>query len=138
MKKFALKALFDDEPYDELLPLVGQARKSAIQPRRRESNAAAIQGNMTSAFLSSPIAETGVDPKEIEDSTSLSELGVDSLMGIAIMRSNGSASIYFRLLNLASSTPIWVLESPFLDCPSDMTCTTQEIAPIYMAALKAI
>ncbi|KAI0533847.1 hypothetical protein GGR58DRAFT_521044 [Xylaria digitata] len=220
MKKSALKALFDDAPYDESLPIAGRARKSAIQPHPREPSAAAklvthqpavVQGNMASAFISALITETGVDPKEIEDSTSLSELGVDSLMGIAIVRrtkadtgqtlpisilsqlrtirdvrehlgplsngtiqdagirsvnlttrytsnaillqgdaesstcpliliagSNGSASIYSRLPNLASSTPIRILESPFLNCPSEMTYTPQEIAPVYVAALKAI
>ncbi|RWA10461.1 hypothetical protein EKO27_g4652 [Xylaria grammica] len=190
------------------------------------------------------IAEAGVDPRNIEDSTNLPELGVDSLMGIAIVRktksntgqillvsmfselrairdvrerlgsvnnkispdkgpsefsnkivseagdkvscpqtnkfgtryppnlsarpedltaryrsnavllrhdahsptyppilvagSNGSASIYTQPPTLRSSTPIWVLESPFLSCPTEMAYTVEEIAPIYVAALKVI
>lgn len=200
------------------------------------SRLAARASSMADTFISALIAETGVNEDDIEDNTELSELGVDSLMGIAIIRkvkaetgqtlpvsiiselrtirsvrerlgslngvnkdanhsaacvqelnlgidqfsnsaapsaklavqhnlltrfksntillhgdpssqkcplffvagSSGSASIYAHLPALASSTPIWVLESPFLDCPSRMNRTPQEIAPIYMAAVKAI
>ncbi|KAI0439475.1 hypothetical protein F4803DRAFT_568471 [Xylaria telfairii] len=200
------------------------------------SRPAARASSMADAFISALIAETGVNEDDIDDNTELSELGVDSLMGIAIIRkvkaetgqtlpvsilselrtirgvrarlgslnganqdanrsvahvqglnvgnnrlsnsvapsakltvrlnvltqlksntvllhgdptspkyplffvagSSGSASIYAQLPALASSTPIWVLESPFLDCPSSMNRAPQEIAPIYMAAMKAI
>ncbi|KAI0468236.1 hypothetical protein F4859DRAFT_524720 [Xylaria cf. heliscus] len=52
--------------------------------------------------------------------------------------SSGSASIYSQLPKLASSTPIWVLESPFLDFPPKMNCTPERIAPIYLTAIRAI
>ncbi|KAI1305118.1 hypothetical protein F5Y03DRAFT_406655 [Xylaria venustula] len=55
---------------------------------------------------------------------------------IFIAGSSGSASQYAQLPNLPSSTPIWVLESPFYDHPSEMVYMPQEIAPIYIAALK--
>ncbi|TRX95992.1 hypothetical protein FHL15_003134 [Xylaria flabelliformis] len=197
---------------------------------------AARVNSMVDAFLSALVAETGVNEHDIEDNTELSKLGVDSLMGIAIIRrvkaetgqtlpvsilselrtiravrarldslnggtqnakhsvtrvqgfnpkngqfsssaalslqpaaqlnllarfksnvvflhgntnspnrplffvagSSGSASVYAQLPKLASSTPFWVLESPFLDCPSEMNRTPQEIAPLYIAAMKTI
>ncbi|KAI0458863.1 hypothetical protein F5B21DRAFT_499931 [Xylaria acuta] len=199
------------------------------------SQLAARGSSMADAFISALIAETGTNEEDIEDNTELSELGVDSLMGIAIIRrvkaetgqtlpvsmiselrtiravrarlgslkepsqdakhsitrvqglslgndqllnsaafsvklaaqsllarfrsnavllhgdanspnsplffiagSSGSASIYAQLPKLASSTPIWVLESPFLDFPSEMNRMPHEIAPIYVAAVKAI
>ncbi|TGJ81348.1 hypothetical protein E0Z10_g7421 [Xylaria hypoxylon] len=250
-KRAVLKALLHEGPYNESPPIAVQAQKPALKlPSRGPGTAEVIasrppdmQGNMADAFISALIAETGVDAKDIEDSTNLLELGVDSLMGIAIMRkmktdtgqtlpmslfselrtirdvrerlgspnnktsqgvgqsgfnnntaseadqkvspqggsfgdiysrslgprsvdltaryksnavllqgdahsatcplifvagSNGSASIYSQLPTLASSTPIWVLESPFLHRPSEMAYTPEEIAPIYVAAIKAI
>ncbi|KAI2634619.1 hypothetical protein GGS21DRAFT_543711 [Xylaria nigripes] len=187
--------------------------------------------NMGDVFVAALITETGVSPKDIEDETKLSEIGVDSLMGIAILRrleldtgkvlpvsiflelrtirdarvylsrfndgvdnefsqkgrqdenskmelswdsrslgtytpqldllnryrskavllhgdvdslrcplifiagSSGSASIY---ANLRSEAPIWVLEFPFLHCPSEMKYTPQDMAPLYVAAVKKI
>ncbi|KAI0189498.1 hypothetical protein EV127DRAFT_495926, partial [Xylaria flabelliformis] len=231
------------------LLLEGQSSETPstmVQPRTpREPSAstevttpqpAARVNSMVDAFISALVAETGVNEHDIEDNTELSELGVDSLMGIAIIRrvkaetgqtlpvsilselrtiravrarlgsldggtqnakhsvarvqdsspsngqfpseaalspqpavqlnlvarfksnvvflhgdtnspnrplflvagSSGSASVYAQLPKLASSTPIWVLESPFLDCPSEMNRTPQEIAPLYIAAMKTI
>ncbi|KAI1817049.1 ketoacyl-synt-domain-containing protein [Poronia punctata] len=56
---------------------------------------------------------------------------------ILIAGSGGSASVYAHLPPLASGTPVWVLESPFLHCPSEMHHTPQEIDPLYAAAVKA-
>ncbi|KAI0550975.1 hypothetical protein F4679DRAFT_594292 [Xylaria curta] len=229
------------------LLLEGQSSETlSVQPRTpRKPNAsaevttpqpAARVNSMVDAFISALVAETGVNEHDVEDDTELLELGVDSLMGITIIRrvkaetgqtlpvsilselrtirdvrarlislngggentkysiarvqgfrpkndqfsssaalspqpaaqlnlvarfksntvllqgdmnspncplffvagSRGSASIYAELPKLASSTPIWVLESPFLDCPSEMNRTPQEIAPIYIAAMKTI
>ncbi|KAI3339214.1 hypothetical protein F4824DRAFT_498484 [Ustulina deusta] len=253
MRRATLKALLHEAQRDESPLTTAQAGKLAsglnlggpgtaaevIAPRPANS-----QGNMAHAFISALIEEAGVDPDDIEDSTSLSELGIDSLMRIAIIHkmkadtlqtlpisifselqtirdvrerlgslnnetsqdtnqsgptnkttsgenhdvscsrghsfgdrhspnlgarpadliaryrsnavllqgeahsltcplifvagSSGSASIYAQLPKLASSAPIWVLESPFFDCPSEMEYTPQEIAPIYVAALKVI
>ncbi|KAI1756178.1 hypothetical protein F4782DRAFT_537958 [Xylaria castorea] len=211
-------------------------REPSASAKVTTSQPAARVISMADAFISALITETGVNKDDIEDNTELSELGVDSLMGIAIIRrvkaetgqtlpvsmllelrtirgvrtrlgslnggtqgaehsvarvqgpspekdqlsssatlsakpaaqlslvarfksnavllhgdanspnrplffvagSSGSASIYAQLPKLASSTPIWVLESPFLDCPSEMNRTPQEIAPVYIAAVKTI
>ncbi|GAW13498.1 hypothetical protein ANO14919_028840 [Xylariales sp. No.14919] len=221
--KAALGVLLSDTPYNRLQSIAAQIQTSAMQPHRREL---------------ALIAETGVDPRNIEDSTNLSELGADSLMGIAIVRktkadtgqilpmsifselrtirdvqvrlesvnnkispdrgpsefsnkivseagekvscprrnkfgagyppnlsarpedltaqyrsnavllqrdahsptcplilvaeSNGSASIYTQRPTLGSSTSIWVLESPFLSCPTEIAYTPEETAPIYV------
>ncbi|KAI3325638.1 ketoacyl-synt-domain-containing protein [Xylariaceae sp. AK1471] len=253
IQKDVLKALLG-EPQANGTPIAAvQARIPAIQGHPRGLSVAVevtsppspdVQGNMADAFIAALIAETGIDPEDVEDSTKLSELGVDSLMGIAILRkmnddtgmilpvtifqelrtirdvrerlctfnnmtshganqnslanndsseinhdvtyspehnlgddnflclrnlsvdlvaryrsnivllqgdarsphcpiifvagSSGSASIYAQLPPLESGTPVWVLESPFLDYPSEMEYTPQEIAPIYTAAVKTI
>ncbi|KAI1075188.1 ketoacyl-synt-domain-containing protein [Whalleya microplaca] len=198
-------------------------------------------GSLADAFLAALISETGVDPEDMEDSTELAELGVDSLMGVAILQkvqrdtsetlpatiffelqtvgdvkahlgidssesgdvefsednspfdspkapsditsisstpedevvqrlcsddltrkyssnvvllqgdikskdrplffvagSSGAATIYTQLPKLASGTPVYVLETPFLDYPHEMQYTPEEIAPIYLAAIKSI
>ncbi|KAI8948741.1 hypothetical protein F4801DRAFT_604061 [Xylaria longipes] len=214
---------------------VRESREPGFSAKAITSQLVARGSSMADAFISALIAETGVREEDIEDNTELSELGVESLMGIAIIRrvkvetgqtlpvsmfsevrtirevrarlgsvnqrshdakhsvtrvqglslgndqllnsltlsrelatqrmlarfksnvvllhgdanspncplffvagSSGSASIYAQLPKLASSTPVWVLESPFLDCPSEMDRMPEEIAPIYVAAVKAI
>ncbi|KAI1339746.1 ketoacyl-synt-domain-containing protein [Xylariaceae sp. FL0016] len=194
--------------------------------------------SMADAFINALIAETGTDPEDMEDSTELSELGVDSLMGLAILQkvqkdtgetlpatiffelqtvgdvrahlgaegsdgsseenspddslrtpsdttsissqqeesgetkrvdpadltkkytsnvvllqgdikskarpfffvagSSGAATIYTQLPKFASGTPVYVLETPFLNCPHEMTYTPEEIAPVYVAAVKSV
>ncbi|GAP85116.2 putative polyketide synthase [Rosellinia necatrix] len=172
--------------------------------------------NMADAFISTLVSETGVNQDDITDDTELAEIGVDSLMGLAIARkmqvntgksfpvsiipqlrtirdvrerlgpsdeanwnvgqskysyqiigienlaskytsnaillqgstnspntplfliagSSGSASIYAHLPDLESGTPVWVLESPFLDNPDKMKYAPEELAPIYLASVK--
>ncbi|KAI0965537.1 hypothetical protein F4678DRAFT_467398 [Xylaria arbuscula] len=249
VKRAAMEALINGTPQTKSPATAAKARESASVPRLytsepdvatngmipRQSNR---QHTMADSFISALIEEAGVSLEDIEDSTSLLELGVDSLMGIAIIHrlkattgqtlpvsifselrtirdvrerlgstnknsgeskyidtakasqdisypnkddladtptqisrtcladlvsryrsnaallqgeahsqarplifiagSSGSASLYAQLPNLPSSTPIWVLESPFYDRPSEMVYTPQEIAPIYIAALKRI
>ncbi|KAI0475543.1 ketoacyl-synt-domain-containing protein [Xylariaceae sp. FL0804] len=202
--------------------------------------------SMADAFIGALIAETGVDPADMEDSTELSELGVDSLMGLAILQkvqrdtgetlpatiffelqtvgdvrahlggemgddsgadssaddlspqtptvddtassvssrpdddnnegkanervdpadltkryssnvvllqgdvrskarpfffvagSSGAASIYTQLPKFASSTPVYVLETPFLTCPHELQYTPEEVAPVYLAAVRTV
>ncbi|KAI0016328.1 ketoacyl-synt-domain-containing protein [Xylariomycetidae sp. FL0641] len=207
------------------------------------------KGSLADAFIAALVAETGVDPSDMEDSTELSELGVDSLMGMAILQkvqrdtgetlpatiffelqtigdvkahlgsdssdddsavgsnnlaeddhapatptdvtsisshdgeeeksseetgrepadpedltkkytsnvvllqggvksktrplffvagSSGAASIYTQLPKLGSGTPVYVLESPFLACPHEMRHTPEQIAGVYVAAIKGV
>ncbi|KAJ2985540.1 hypothetical protein NUW58_g5471 [Xylaria curta] len=216
IKREFLKALLQQAQSNGEAPTAAQSRETSAQPNSKgpSSIAEAVvprptrgHGKMADAFISAVVAETGINQEDIEDSTKLSELGVDSLMGMAIIRrvkadtgqilpvsmlselqtvrdvrerldpcphksegrsvdlvtryksnavllqghanspnrplffvagSGGSASIYAQLPNLASDTPIWVLESPFLNLPSEMNYSPQEIAPIYVAAVKAI
>ncbi|KAI1123121.1 hypothetical protein F5Y10DRAFT_286418 [Nemania abortiva] len=189
-----------------------------VAPQAKEpSQPSSGKGKVADAFISALMAETGAGEYDVRDETKLSELGVDSLMQIAIIRriktdanltlpmsmfsnmrtirdvrdrlsphdgternsqgsieppssavldltaryssnavllhgdqdsskrpliliagSGGSASVYAQLPPLPSSTPVWALESPFLDCPSEMVYTPQDIAPIYALAVKAI
>ncbi|KAI0006739.1 ketoacyl-synt-domain-containing protein, partial [Xylariaceae sp. FL0662B] len=200
-------------------------------------------GSLADAFISAIVSETGVDPDDMEDSTELAELGVDSLMGVAILQkvqretgemlpatiflelqtvgdvkvhlglnssdsgdvessedyssfdspsapsdvismsstpppeeeatqrldpidltkkyssnvvllqgdvkskdrplffvagSGGAATIYTQLPKLPSGTPVYVLETPFLDCPHEMQYTPEEIATIYITAIKSV
>ncbi|CAJ2509572.1 Uu.00g145980.m01.CDS01 [Anthostomella pinea] len=219
----------------EAAPLANGAPNKAVAAPA----AAASKGSMADAFIAALISETGVDPDDMEDSTELSELGVDSLMGVAILQkvqrdtgetlpatiffelqtvgdvrahlggdgadggnssseensrddlvtptyatsvssqtdedgeakrvdpadltkkftsnvallqgdvkskqrplffvagSSGTASIYTQLPKLGSGTPVYVLETPFLECPHEMRYTPEEIAPVYVAAMKA-
>jgi iterative type I PKS product template protein len=253
IKKSVLKGLLGG-PLANRAPIAAvQARSPATQGHPRalivpvevvSPPSADRQDNIADVFIAALVAETGIGPEDVEDSTKLSELGVDSLMGISILRkvkndtgiilpvsifqelqtirdvrgnlckfnyttthranvssfadnaksevkhdticfpehnleddnspspynlpvnlaaryvsnvvllqgdlrsplcplffvagSSGSASIYAQLPPLESNTPIWVLEFPFLDCPSEMKYTPQEIAPIYEAAIKTI
>ncbi|KAI1744875.1 hypothetical protein F4680DRAFT_443354 [Xylaria scruposa] len=239
IRRNVLKALLLEAQSNETPSTTVQTRtprEPSASPEVTTSRPAARTNSIVDAFISALVAETGVTEHDIEDNTELLELGVDSLMGIAIIRrvkaetgqtlpvsilselrtirdvrarlsslnggvenakhstarvqgsspkndhfsssaalspqpaaqlslvarfksntvllqgdtnssnrplffvagSRGSASLYAELPKLASSTPIWVLESPFLDCPSEMNRTPQEIAPVYIAAMKTI
>lgn len=205
--------------------------------------------SMADIFISAIVSETGINCEDVQDTTRLSELGIDSLMGIAILRkvkaetnqtipmsvfqelqmirdvrerfgpenfdvheaneddrgrnaqgegniivptndsyqnpwirspldknlttipahltsnavllhqglntsssrgvrplfflagSSGSAAVYGQLPALKANidtTPIWVLESPFLNHPAAMIYTPEEIAPLYIAAMRKV
>ncbi|KAI1357984.1 hypothetical protein F5Y08DRAFT_351317 [Xylaria arbuscula] len=249
MKKAALKALLHGTQRAQPSPTIAPAQRPTY-PLNSDAHGAALRGlplssngqdNMADSFISALIEESGVDPDDLKDSASLSELGVDSLMGIAIIQkmksstghtlpismiselqtirdvrdrlgslnseatsqscdtnavsisdsivtsspqdhspsctpppdssapaeapttlpksnavllhgkahsslrplfliagSTGSASGYTHLPPLSSGTPIWALESPFLDNPTQHTYTPAQLAPSYVAALKSI
>ena len=48
----------------------------------------------------------------------------------------GSAAAYIHLPPLPSGRKIYALESPFLGDPSQFTCSTEEVAGIYLTALR--
>ena len=165
-------------------------------------------------FISLVAAETGVDLAEMEPSTRFSDLGVESLMSIAILsavkdrtgtmlpasffndyptvadvrnelgsaseppplaapptantpkasktkyfsrsvfiqgrpNSNliplfliadgaGSAASYINLPPFKSKLPVYALESPFLQCPLEYTYSFEEVATIYVDAIRKI
>ncbi|KAI0871363.1 hypothetical protein GGS24DRAFT_509886 [Hypoxylon argillaceum] len=223
IKREVLKAMLLEAQSKGTLPTTAQAREAVTQSHLGDSSVATNavappqRGNMADAFISALIAETGISQDDIEDDTILSELGVDSLMWIAIVRkiksdtnqtlplsilsklrtirdvkerlgslnneastecspsllthatdltihyksnavllhgpnpyspspplfliagSSGSAAIFAHMPALASFRAVWVLESPFLHCPTALnpTHTPQALAPIYVAAMKA-
>ncbi|KAI0506403.1 hypothetical protein F5B22DRAFT_660324 [Xylaria bambusicola] len=242
MKRAILRNMLHAARRDESPPTPDHAQKPALQldvdvhesPTPRPTNA---KCNMVDSFISTLVEEAGVDPEDVKDNVSLSELGVDSLMAMAIIQklkmktgyvlpmttfaelytirdvrerlgtlnnelnptnnttaqttteenhnassshnhtppsnpethtpalktlyksnavliqgeatssahplfliagSTGSASIYTHLPPLASHTPIWALESPFLHDPSLHTFTPSDLAPIYIATMQSI
>lgn len=50
----------------------------------------------------------------------------------------GSAAAYVHMPSLASGTPVYALESPFLRRPLDFTCSLEQVALLYKAALKRV
>lgn len=48
----------------------------------------------------------------------------------------GSAAAYVYMPQLPSETPVYALESPFLRCPLDFTCSLEQVALLYKAAIK--
>lgn len=48
----------------------------------------------------------------------------------------GSAAAYVHLPQLPSETPVYALESPFLRCPREFTCSLEQVALLYKAAIK--
>lgn len=50
----------------------------------------------------------------------------------------GSAAAYVHMPQLPSGTPVYALESPFLRCPLDFTCSLEQVALLYKAALKSM
>lgn len=50
----------------------------------------------------------------------------------------GSAAAYVHMPALASGTPVYALESPFLRRPRDFTCSLEQVALLYKAALKRV
>lgn len=48
----------------------------------------------------------------------------------------GSAAAYVHMPQLPSATPVYALESPFLRCPLEFTCTLEQVALLYKAAIK--
>lgn len=223
IRRDVLGAILRSAQSNEQRPGAAQTPKQPTQPRPRGLGTTSIaapppqptsrDGDMADAFISALLAETGISKSDIEDDTSLMELGVDSLMGIAILRkvkaetgqtlpvsifaelhtirdvqarlgsidvspapapaaavpadpillksnpvllhgthpsptrplfliagSSGSAAIFASLPPLPSSTPIWVLEFPFLDSPTKLTAshTPQALASLYVASLKSV
>lgn len=49
----------------------------------------------------------------------------------------GSAASYLHFPQFASRLPVYALESPFLNCPSEYTCSIEEICQTYTAAIRA-
>lgn len=165
-------------------------------------------------FMSSVAAETGVDLRDMEPSTRFSDLGVESLMSIAVLSAvkdrtgtmlpasffndyptvaavrkelgsiseppslpesmtacnpktsdpkytsrsvflqgrpssdliplfliadgAGSAASYINLPPFKSKLPVYALESPFLQCPLEYTCSFEEVATIYVDEIQKI
>ena len=178
------------------------------------SSRTCVANDVADIFISSVAADTGVDPAEIEPSTRFSDLGVDSLMSIAILgavkdrigttlpasifneyptiaearkvlggafeppplalpvelnpptasnskytsrsvflqgrlNSNliplfliadgaGSAASYLHFPPFKSKRPVYGLESPFLQCPLDYTCTFEEVATAYVNEISKV
>ncbi|KAI6708188.1 polyketide synthase [Diplocarpon mali] len=50
----------------------------------------------------------------------------------------GSAAAYLHLPSLPKGRPVYALESPFLQDPSAFTCTVEEVATLYLAALRKV
>lgn len=50
----------------------------------------------------------------------------------------GSAIAYIQLPELLPERPVYALESPFLHCPTEFTCSIEEVAQTYIAAIKLI
>ncbi|KAI9728586.1 MAG: Type I Iterative PKS [Cirrosporium novae-zelandiae] len=48
----------------------------------------------------------------------------------------GSATAYIHLPPLPGGRRIYALESPFLHCPEDYTCTISDMASMYLAAIR--
>lgn len=48
----------------------------------------------------------------------------------------GSAAAYVNLPSLPSGTPVYALESPFVRCPLEFTCSVEQVALLYKAAVK--
>ncbi|KAI0399448.1 hypothetical protein F4802DRAFT_602975 [Xylaria palmicola] len=96
IKRDVLKALLQEANADEISPVAGQEQNTVLPCHHRRPNSAtkvavANQAsdkrcNMADAFISALIEETGITQGDIDENTKLCELGVDSLMGIAIMR----------------------------------------------------
>lgn len=162
-------------------------------------------------FISAVATETGIDAREIEPSTLFVDLGVDSLMSIAVLgavkdrtgrmlpasiftdyptvadlrkalgnpsepqqsspkpkakksgsqysshpvflqgRLNtglptlfmiadgaGSAASYLNIPPMPFGIPVYALESPFLHCPLEFTCSFEEMAAIYVEEIRNI
>ncbi|KAJ3561746.1 hypothetical protein NPX13_g8825 [Xylaria arbuscula] len=100
MKKAALKALLHGTQRAQPSPTIAPAQRPTY-PLNSDAHGAALRGlplssngqdNMADSFISALIEESGVDPDDLKDSASLSELGVDSLMGIAIIQKMKSST----------------------------------------------
>lgn len=120
MRKDSLSALLRLQQGDRQPPRVTHTPKQSTQPRQRESGTTTTtttvvpvpqptskHSNMAEVFISALLAETGISKDDIGDDTSLLELGVDSLMGIAILRKvraetgqNLPVSIFSELLTI--------------------------------------
>ncbi|UJR12998.1 hypothetical protein I4U23_000024 [Adineta vaga] len=49
---------------------------------------------------------------------------------------SGSASSYMSLPLFDNNMTVYALNSPFLDCPCEFTCTMEEVAAIYLAEIR--
>jgi iterative type I PKS product template protein len=49
----------------------------------------------------------------------------------------GSAASYLKFPHFPSNLPVYALESPFLHCPFEFTCTIEQICEIFVAAILA-
>lgn len=50
----------------------------------------------------------------------------------------GSAAAYIHLPALPTGNRIYALESPYLHCPQEYTCSVEEVASMYCAALRKV
>jgi iterative type I PKS product template protein len=166
--------------------------------------AATVEINVSTSLMKSIMRETGINSEDIDGSTTLQELGIDSLLGIAIlgdvkeetgvdlpaswlavhltvsslllavrnlsdakpqlqldMKSSnavylqgdknsqhpalflctdgaGSAASYLHLPQISSNIPVYGLESPFLQCPSEFTGSISEICSIFVSKIRSI
>lgn len=184
-------------------------------PPSSASSRMSEMNDVADVFISSVAAELGIDPAEMEPSTRFSDLGVESLMSIAILSAvndrtgtmlptsffidyptvadatkelgsasqpppppaaswaakkpeaskpkytsrsifiqgrpksglipliliadgAGSAASYVNLPPFKSKIPVYALESPFLQCPLEYTCSFEEVATIYVDEIQKI
>jgi iterative type I PKS product template protein len=49
----------------------------------------------------------------------------------------GSAASYLKFPHFPSNLPVYAVESPFLHCPFEFTCTIEQICEIFVAAILA-
>ncbi|KAK5625822.1 hypothetical protein RRF57_001538 [Xylaria bambusicola] len=91
MKKTILRDMLRAARNSESPPAVEHAWKPALQldagaHECLTSRPANSQCNMVDSFISALVEEAGVDPEDIKDNVLLSELGVDSLIAMAIIQ----------------------------------------------------
>ena len=198
----------DEDDSEDSSDTQDQGTPSLASSRTSDSNTVA------DIFISSVATEIGVDPAEMEPSTRFSDLGVESLMSIAVLsavkdrtgtmlpasffndyptvadarkelgsepeplplaapvtvkppkesktkytsrsvflqgRPNsgqvplflfadgaGSAASYINLPPFKSKLPVYALESPFLKCPLEFTCSFEAVAAIFVDEVQRI
>lgn len=227
-----------EQAADIAAPAELAAPEPQAQPAAATPDVAAGPMSIGDCFINALISQTGIDPADLDDATMLTELGVDSLMGMAILQevqnvtgetlpatiffelqtigdvkehlggdvdtssvdespdmtpseslsestsvssvadpdevpkptdlaqlteeytsnavllqgdskstqrplffvagSSGAASIYAKIPKLDAGLPVYALEFPFLMCPDEMHYRPEDIAPVYLAAIKNI
>ena len=131
-------SMYKDEVLAEKPNITAPLETLGLKPNPKNDETLLCSVNSDS-FSSKPIQR----PIDLSTFTSRSVLVQGRAMSKAtplflIADGAGSAAAYIHLPPLPSGGKIYALESPFLGDPSNFTCSIEEVAGLYLTALRAV